>query len=75
MPYSKVGLPQVGAQVAMGKISLLEDFQEEVGEFSPILITVMKACLQHAPSDRPDFSRIVEMLDVVEVEQALPEAN
>jgi len=77
IPYHGVGLAQVGAQVAMGRISLLSEFSNETEEFPPKLVTVMTQCLQFNPDDRPDFSQIVDLLEVESeiISQDPPEQN
>ena len=62
-PYVDYNLMQIGTQVAMGKLSLVNELENTKGPYPENIVKVFKLCLEFKAEDRPEFEDIVNMLD------------
>jgi len=64
-PYPEHNLMQIGTNVALGKLSLVNYMmqKENTEDFPPVMVEVFKKCLQYKPEDRPEFDDVIQELD------------
>jgi len=60
-PYPGNEIMLVAVRVAKGEISLMS-FLPQPNNYSPILVQIMKDCLQFNPASRPEFKDILKSL-------------
>ena len=54
---------QIGASVAIGKLSQIPDLEPRAKEYPSEAVDIFKKCLQYSAKERPTFEEIVEWLD------------
>ena len=62
-PYQGEDSTLAALGIMEGTLSLVPEIEEQASQYPPVLVDLLKLCLQHDPAQRPAFREIVKTFE------------